>query len=339
MARSYFDSCLRTAGVRCSLFLLAGLLLAGCAAATPDTGRSFDLQAHRGGRGLAPENTLDAFSNAIALGVDTLELDIGLSADGVVVISHDMRLNPDHTRDATGAWLAAAGPSLRTLTLQQLQSYDVGRIKPDSAYARQFARQRPHDGERLPTLAQLFERVRAQPGAARVRFNIETKIDPTRPGDSAPPETMVRALLAEIDRAGMAQRVTIQSFDWRTLALVAQLAPPLPRAYLTSARTLADGRWTAGLQPAAFDSVPQLVKAAGGTGTLIWSPAFAELTPALLREAHALGLQVLPWTVNQPADMTRLIGWGVDGLITDYPDLLREAMRAGGLPLPAGALP
>ncbi len=313
----------------------AALLLA--AAALPAF--AFDLQAHRGGRALQPENTLAAFANAQRLGVDTLELDIGVTADGVVVVAHDPALNPAIARDADGRWLAATGPTIRSLTLEQLQRYDVGRIDPASNYAKNFARQQPRDGERIPTLAALFAQVKAQPGGEALRFNIETKIDPTRPDDTASPEAMVRALLAAIDAAGMGSRVTIQSFDWRALALVGKLAPQLPRAYLSSSRTLKDSRWTAGLVAAEAGSVPQLVKAAAGEGKapVIWSPNFNELTPELLKEAHALGLQVLPWTVNQREQMQRLIEWGVDGLITDDPALLRELMRERGMALPKGA--
>ena len=177
--------------------LVAALLMAGCAAIVPTAKQHFDLQAHRGGRGLAPENTLAAFSNAIDLGVTTLELDIGLTADNVVVISHDTALNADHTRDANGAWLASkAGPTVRSLTLAQLQSYDVGRLNPASNYGKRFALQLPRDGERIPTLAALFDHVRARgAAAATVRFNIETKIDPTKPDETAAPEPMVRCLL------------------------------------------------------------------------------------------------------------------------------------------------
>ncbi|MDQ0037727.1 glycerophosphoryl diester phosphodiesterase [Variovorax boronicumulans] len=318
--------------------LVAALLIAGCAAIAPTAKQHFDLQAHRGGRGLAPENTLAAFSNAIDLGVTTLELDIGLTADNVVVISHDTALNPDHTRDAGGNWLAAkSGAAVRSLTLAQLQTYDVGRLNPTSNYGKQFALQQPRDGERIPTLAALFALVQARGAAAgTVRFNIETKIDPNKPDETAAPEPMVRALLAEIDKAKMADRVTIQSFDWRTLALVGQLAPQLPRAYLSTARTLKDSRWTAGLDAAGFASVPQLVQAAAGksAGPVIWSPAYADLTPAVIKEAQKLGMKVLPWTVNQRADMQRLMDWGADGLITDYPDVLRDLMRERGLSMP-----
>ena len=325
---------------RCTPWLLAAWLLAACSATAPTPKPDFDLQAHRGGRALAPENTLAAFDNAMEMGVTTLELDIGLTADGVVVISHDTVLNPEHTRDANGAFLTAKGPAIRALTLAQLQAYDVGRIDPASNYGKQFALQVPRDGERIPTLAALFERVRAR-GAAQLRFNIETKLDPSRPEETAAPEQMVRALLAEIDKAGMGSRVTVQSFDWRTLALVGQWAPQLQRAYLTSARTLRDPRWTSGLRLEDFGSAPRLVKAAVGNspGPVIWSPAFAELTAAQVREAQALGFQVVPWTVNQRADMARLMDWKVDGLITDDPALLRDLMRERRMPLPAPAKP
>lgn len=318
--------------------LASVLVLAGCTAIMPTATQHFDLEAHRGGRGLAPENTLAAFSNAVDMGVTTLELDIGLTYDGVVVISHDTSLNPDHTRDASGAWLAPrSGAPIRTLTLAQLQTYDVGRINPASNYGKQFALQIPRDGERIPTLASLFAQVQARGAeAATVRFNIETKIDPSKPDETAAPEPMVRALLAEIDKANMAGRVTIQSFDWRTLTLVGKLAPQMPRAYLTTPRTLKDSRWTDGLDAASFASVPQMVRAASANapGPVVWSPAFADLTPEVIREAHKLGLKVLPWTVNQRADMQRLMDWGADGIITDYPDILRDLMRERGLSLP-----
>lgn len=314
---------------------LAALLVALAA----NGASALELQAHRGGRGLWPENTLAAFDGALRLGVDTLELDIALTADDVVVVSHDTALNAAHTRDAEGAWLAADGPSIRSQTLAQLQRHDVGRIRPGTAYARQFPDQTARDGERVPTLVAVFALVAAR-GADRVRFNIETKIDPVRPDATAPPETMVRALLAEIERAGMTRRVTLQSFDWRTLALAGERMPTLPRAYLTSARgNLRDRRWTDGLDAADFASVPALVKAAAGpgpgAGPVTWSPAAGDVTAADVREAHALGLAVVPWTVNDRAQMAGLIDLGVDGLITDRPDMLRDLMRERGLPLPA----
>ncbi len=297
---------------------------------------AFDLQAHRGGRGLMPENTLPAFEHALALGVDTLELDIGVTADGVVVITHDPALNPLIVRDAAGQFLPPGkGPLLKSLTFAQLQSYQLGRIQPGTPYATTFASQQGRDGIRFPTLASLFERVKAL-GASQVRFNIETKLDPGKPDDTVSAEAMTRAVLQVVKDAGMASRVSIQSFDWRSLRLVQQLEPAIPTVYLTiqTANTdnVRDGTWTAGFRIADHGSVPKLVKAAGGA---VWSPNGGAVSEALVKEAQALGLKVVPWTINAPADLDRMLGWGVDGLITDYPDRLREAMGKRGMPLPA----
>ena len=296
---------------------------------------AFDLQGHRGARGLAPENTLPGFERALALGVTTLELDIGVAADGTVVVAHDPYLNPLFTRDASGQWLAGPrGPLLRTLTFAQLLAYDVGRIKPDTPYAGTFSTQQPRDGTRIPSLAQVFDLVKLR--KASVRFNIETKISVGAPEDTVSAEAMTQALLATIRSAGMLQRVAIQSFDWRTLQLVQKLEPRVPTVYLTvqsaNSDNVRDGN--AGFRLADHGTPPRMVKAAGGA---VWSPNGSSLTEALVKEGHSLGLQVIPWTINNPADMERFIGWGVDGIITDYPDRLREVMARRGLPLPASA--
>jgi glycerophosphoryl diester phosphodiesterase len=300
---------------------------------------AFDLQAHRGGRGLRPENTLAAFENAIAIGVTTLELDIAITADGVPVISHDPFLNPALARDADGRWLGGAGPLIHSLTLRELQSYDVGRLNPAHAYARSFPQQSPRDGERIPTLASLFARVR-ELGANDVQFDIETKVFPDRPEQTLPPDEFVARLLAVIRAAGMSERVMIQSFDWRTLRIVQQVEPTMRTVYLTTqgrnGGNVADARWTDGLRQADHASVAAMVHAAGGR---IWAPNFNDVDEAAVKDAQRLGLRVIPWTVNDGADMRRLLGWGVDGLITDYPDRLREVMRERGLPLPAAVTP
>lgn len=309
--------------VRRNLQAVAGLglaALAWCAVA-------FDLEGHRGARGLAPENTLAAFRRALAVGVTTLETDLAVTRDDVLVISHNPMLSRDLVRDADGRWLSADGPTIRSLTLEALQRYDIGRIDPASAYARQFPEQRGVDGERFPTLVDVFALVKSH--EKPVRLNIETKIDPTRPDDTVDPTTFATLVVEAIRKARMEDRVTVQSFDWRTLVAVKRLAPGIPTACLTmrtadhdTVKPSATGAsaWTAG-----FDlrdvggSVPRLVKAAGCD---VWSPFHRNATPERIVEAHALGLEVLPWTVNDPADMRRLIDAGVDGLISDYPDRL-----------------
>jgi glycerophosphoryl diester phosphodiesterase len=316
------------AGALLRLLLCTGLLLALAPA------WAFDLQGHRGARGLAPENTLAGFEAALAIGVNTLELDVVLSAEGVPVISHDPALNPDITRDASGRWLQATGEPIERLTLDELKAWDVGRINPATRYARDFADQVPRDGEQIPTLGALFERVRAL-GADQARFNIETKLQPGSAVISATPEAFVRAILEVVNDHGMAQRVSLQSFDWRTLQVARRLAPDIPTAFLTAQlprfNTVESGDWTLGLRVGAFDTTADLVAAAGGK---VWSPHHSNLSQAVLRRSRALGLRVIPWTVNEPADMERLLDWGVDGLITDRPDRLRKVMQQRGMPLP-----
>ncbi|MHB8667829.1 MAG: glycerophosphodiester phosphodiesterase [Burkholderiales bacterium] len=306
---------------------------------TPLLASAFDLEGHRGARGLAPENTLPAFAAALSLGVSTLELDTAITKDGVVVVSHDARLNPDITRGTDGRWLNAPTRPVRDLTLNDLEHYDVGRIRPGSNYSYSFPDQKRMDGVYMPTLAQVFELVRRS-GNSEVRFNIEIKTSPKAPRDTLAPEDYARILLALIKREGMGSRVVIESFDWRALKAVQALAPSIPTSYLSSQQgslnNIAAGdpggsAWTAGIQFKDHGSIPHMVKAAGGA---IWSPYFRELSIELVKQAHELGLQVLPWTVNNSDDMARLIDWGVDGLITDRPDVLREVMAQKKLPLP-----
>lgn len=317
------------------------LLLAALSAASPAA--AFDLQGHRGARGLAPENTLAGFAAALAIGVTTLELDVAMTSDGVLVVHHDRRLNPEITRGPDGRFLSGRGPAIHALTLDALRRYDVGRARPGSAYASRFPAQRPSDGARIPALAQVFALVR-EAGADHVRFNLETKLAPDAADEAPDPERFAGAVAAAVRRAGLGNRVSVQSFDWRTLQILRRIAPDLVRACLTSQRprfdTIRRGRpgpspWTAGLDIDAFGgSVPRLV-AAAGCG--VWSPAFEDLAHGRVAEARALGLKVIPWTVNAAGQMARLIAMGVDGIITDHPERLREVLSARGLPLPPPA--
>jgi glycerophosphoryl diester phosphodiesterase len=314
--------------------LLAALLVAPLSGVLSPAA-AFDLQGHRGTRGLAPENTLAAFERALRLGVTTLELDVMLTADGELVISHDPALNPDLTRDASGQWLPGPGPLIRALTFAQLQAYDVGRVKPGSRTARDFLQQQAVDGQRVPRLSDLFARAAAL-GAREVRYNIEIKRNPQEPEKYGDLPALVDAVVAAVTRAGVGPHALIQSFDWNVLQRVQQVAPQLATSYLSIQRPQMNNieapAWTAGFTVAAQGSVPKMVKAAGGRW---WAPMFRDLTPELVREAQALGIKVVPWTVNETADMERVIDLKVDGLITDYPDRAREVMARRGLPLPA----
>lgn len=300
---------------------------------------AFDLQGHRGARGLMPENTLPAFAEALSIGVSTLELDVGVTADGQVVVSHDPSLNSDLARDANGVWVDG-DLLIKDLTLQTLQSYNVGRVKPRSRTQNRFPDQQAVDGTVMPALGQVFELVN-EAGNESVRLNIETKINPGRPDNTVSPEVFVDVLLSVIQEHQFEGRVTIQSFDWRTLQLVQAKTPKIETVYLTAQQDwlnnvkAIDGKpspWSAGFNLEQYGgNVPAMVNAAGGA---VWSPFFRDVTKERIQQAQELGLKVIPWTINDPGVMADLIEAGVDGIITDYPDRLRALMQDKNMDLP-----
>jgi glycerophosphoryl diester phosphodiesterase len=319
-----------------NLMAAVGIAAAGAASLAPPAVQAFDIQGHRGARGLAPENTLAAFRRALDIGVTTLEADVAVTKDGVPVISHNRELNPDLVRDTSGHWLRDPGPAIHSLSLSELRQYDIGRINPLSRYARDFPEQTAADGARFPALAELLQLAM---GHGKVRVNLETKLTPDSANDAPDPATFARLIVDEIRRFDMLERVTMQSFDWRTLVEAKRIAPGIETSCLTiesanmdTMRPAAGGksRWHAGFALRS-GSVPALVKSAGcGTWSMFWQ----NLTPALVADAHAIGIKVLPWTVNDAGQMGRLIDMGVDGIITDYPDRLRQVAAAKGLALP-----
>lgn len=214
--------------------------LAALACCAPLAAQAFDLQGHRGARGLAPENTLPAFALALLLGVSTLELDVRVTRDGVVVVHHDRTLHPDIARGPDGRWLERHGPAIRTLDYAELLRYDVGRLRPGSDYARPFPAQQAADGARVPKLSEVFALAR-KAGNGAVRFSIETKISPQAPEETPPPAQFARAL----------------------------------------------------------------------------------------------GLKVVVWTVNEPEQIAAMLDVGVDGIISDRPDRVREEIKRRGIALPA----
>ncbi len=282
--------------------------------------RHFELSGHRGARGLWPENTLAGFAGAVALGVDALEFDVVLTADGVAVVSHDLRLDPDLARGPDRAWLPSPGPAVRAMTLAELCRFDVGRARPGGTVAAAHPRQVAADGERVPLLAQVFGFAARHKG---VRLEVELKTDPGQPELSPDPVALADTVMATAIQAGVADRVALRSFDWRGLLHAAECWPELRLAFLTD--------------DASRSVLAQVREAAGGRAA-DWAPDFARLSPELIEEAHGRSLQVKPWTVNRRRDMARLIAWGVDGFCTDDPDVARRVMAEAGLQVPS-ALP
>lgn len=293
--------------------------------------RTIELWGHRGARGLFPENTIEGIEAALALGLDGVEIDIALTADGVPVLSHEPSLYPDLVRGPDGRWIDAPAPLIRDLRAGALASFDVGRLRPGSPTDTRFPRQAPVDGARMPRLDTVL--------ALGARCVVELKTFPDRPDDTAKPEAMAEAVASVVDGAGAGARVVVESFDWRGPRHLRRTRPDLAFAWLTRAETeLAAPLWWDGPSPGDFGgSVPRAVAAEGtpeGKPRDAWAPEYPTLTRARVEEAHALGLRVLTWTVNDPADIARVIAWGVDGLITDRPDIARRIMAEAGLKLP-----
>ena len=303
---------------------------------TNESNGSFDLQSHRGGRGELTEESMAAFANSLKLGVTTLELDTHLTADGKVIIWHDDTIQSDKCQDTAPATPGDAafpyvGDRVAELSLAQIKTLDCGFTQ-----LKGYPDQDVIEGNRIAELKDVFQLVR-DTGAKKVRFNIETKVEDGKSGGEGM-VALTTAVVAEIQTSGMADRTTVQSFDWSSLNLTKEIAPELPLVALSSGDA-----WLEVGQPGASANLGgididtyggSLAKAAAAQGYDAVSPAFRSVTPGMITEAHELGLPVVPWTVNTTADMTRLMDLGVDGIITDYPTRLRTVMEDRGLKLP-----
>lgn len=319
--------------------------------------RTFDLEAHRGGIALTVENTLPAFAKALELGVSTLELDVQITEDGYAVVTHDRDPNPAKCVDTGPAFpgdpeypYVPNHTYIKDLTLAQVRTIDCGSLRQP-----QFPEQELFPGERMPLLSQVFDLVHRY-RADGVTMNIETKVEAGAPEQTAPREQFVQTVVQEIREAGVADQVTIQSFDWGALMRMREVAPDLPIVALTNGQQFlqmgVDGAspWLGGLDIDDFSGSLQerYVAAAASFGADAVSPVHGDpqggtvdtpgyvpfTTRELVDAAHAEGMKVIPWTVDDEATMRALIERGVDGLITNRPNLLRKVMASYGFRLP-----
>lgn len=304
--------------------------------------------AHRGGAGLAPENTLAAFRDAVARGCDGAELDVQLSRDGEVVVFHDYRLKPEICRDA-GVWIRKPTPLIKDLTLDELRSYDVGRADPASDYAGAHSTVTPRDGERIPTLDEVvaIAKVAAKP----FTLFVELKTSFSEREVSADPQALAEVTLAVLKRQDYLARTILVGFDWPGLLHAKKIAPeiacwfttmaqswfldrPVPpvddppsAASLVVLRHWADtgtSPWAGGYDAVRYGgSILKAIAAAGADG---WFPYHRDATAAAVAEARALGLKVGAWTVDEPDDMRALAARGLDALCTDRPDVLNAVL-------------
>jgi glycerophosphoryl diester phosphodiesterase len=290
----------------------------------------FDLQAHRGGRGETTEESLRAFTKAIELGVSKLELDIVLTKDGQPLVWHDPTIEAEKCSDTGPAFAGDpaypyVGKLVHELTLLQIHTLDCGKKLAEFPHAEVVR------GNKIATLPEVF--ALADSYRAGLRYNIETKVEADHPGTSAEPQEFVDVILAAVRSANEVDRVEIQSFDWRTLPLVHWAEPSIPLVALYNEDTWVPGSpWLAGEKP---DLVRDPMIGALLVGANIVSPRYTLVEgKPYVDHAHSLGLKVIPWTVNDADAMREQIGYGVDGIITDYPTLLRGVMAELGMPLP-----
>ncbi|MEI6056984.1 MAG: glycerophosphodiester phosphodiesterase family protein [Lentisphaerota bacterium] len=307
-------------------------------AKTPTDG--FFAVAHRGGRDIRPENTIPAFAYGMETGVTSIELDVYLSIDGVVVVSHDPFLSYTLARNSEGEWLPKDKPlDIRLMKYADIEKYLVGETNPaDTEYfALHGTTQVRFSNARIPTLAEVFELMNLYK-ADNVLMNLEIKTCPDPKGseytNSPDPELIAKKVLAVIDQYKMRNRIRILEFDWRVIKKLKEIAPDLTLvALIEPDGTKADSPWLGGLKLADYNNDP--VMAAKAIGADIYSPEFHMLTKEIVIKAHSEGLRVEPWTANEVADMMNLIDIGVDGITTDRPLTLREVMFYKGLKLPA----
>jgi glycerophosphoryl diester phosphodiesterase len=333
------------------LALAAGLLAQGLAAVPASASRrDFDIQGHRGGLGLTVESTIASFSRGLELGVSTLELDVQITQDGQAVVTHDRQVTGSKCKD-TGPYTPNdpeypyVGKFINTLTLAQVRQLDCGSL-PQAG----FPGQTPDPGARMPKLSEVFDLVHRF-HANDVKLNVETKVEAGAPTQTAPREQFVQVVAAEIRKAHIARQITIQSFDWGSLMRMRQVAPELPLVALTNYDFLETGKpgkspWLGGIDIDDFGG--DLVKATKSFGAAAISPVLGfpqdgkitdptfrpYVTADMVRSAHQAGMKVIPWTVDDPATMQWLIGLGVDGLISDYPDRVRAVAASNGFRLP-----
>jgi glycerophosphoryl diester phosphodiesterase len=293
-----------------------------------------EIHGHRGARALRPENTLPGLAYALAIGVDAVEFDVTLSADGALILAHDLTVDPITIQ---GRY---EGQPWRSLTLAQIATMDAGWRTPPEPYEETFV---PVPGTAVPTLDHVG-RLIIEAGADTVTLAVELKTDPSWP--AADIARLTRGALATLAAHGLTDRTRVLAFNWQVLQVARDLAPTVPRVALVEPRTWVPGSaWLAGLDPADFGAdetglagVTGCAAAAADRVTASWLSPWDYMTSAdVISAGHEAGLKVVPWTVNEPGRMAELIELDIDAIVTDQPAILRAELARRGARLPAAS--
>ena len=287
---------------------------------------------HRGARGDLPENTLHSFKYLFENKICAFETDILLTKDLVPVVNHDFRLNIAITKDNEGSWIENDDIKIFDLTYEQLLSFKIGSIDKKSKYGRRFENQKSLGEENIPKLSDLLELTSNNIPDGLI-INLEIKSTPIEDNLTPPPNVMARLIIDEVNKTELKDNVIYSSFDWRVLREIKNIDPKISRAYLTSelkGKVYNKSPWLDFMPLYDSDSreLPRLIKTLGGKA---WHPKHKDIDKDMVRISHEEGLPVNVWTVNEKYEMLRMIEYGVDGIITDYPLRLKKLCKKEGV--------
>ena len=284
---------------------------------------------HRGARGDLPENTLESFKYLFENNINAYETDILISKDLIPVITHDFRLEPSFTKDSEGNWIEDENIKIFDLTYEELLKFDVGSINKLSRYGRRFVNQKPLENQRIPKLSELLE-LSSKNKSENLLINLEIKSTPDEENLTPAPEDTVKLVVNEINKSNLKDKIIVSSFDWRTLTEIKNQYPEISRAYLTYQqmrgikikKTIYNrSPWMSFLPFYEDHELPKIIKSQGGKA---WHPNRKDITKKLVNIYHQEDLPVNVWTVNKEYEMLKMIEYGVDGIMTDYPLRLKE---------------
>ena len=279
---------------------------------------------HRGARGEIVENSIEGFEHTFALGIKAIEFDVLISKDKIPVLFHDFHLTPSMTQDEAGNWLKDPKLKIFEKSYDELSKYNIVSFNPESKYGKRFKQQKSVKDIKIPKLSDLFE-LASKNNNKDVFLNLEIKSTPVRTGLTPSPGDTVSLILKNIDEHKFEDRIIISSFDWRILIELKKQNPKILRGFLTLQQDLStktktifeDSPWMGKKFPSEdLFLLPKIIKSLEGH---VWSVFYKDVTKQNIDLAHELGLAVNVWTVNRETDIVRMIEYGVDGIITDYP--------------------